>query len=135
LDWILDLYDYEDEIIANRQTIIYALHQTIGHLGIFVSGKVATKEDKELVAFMDMIDLLPPGLYEAVITEVIDDRENREHVNGRYRFSLESRTLGEIRALGGNDAADELRFATVRAVSEVNLVSTARSSVRQCAIW
>jgi hypothetical protein len=121
LDWILDLYDHEDEIIANGQTIVYALHQTIGHLGIFVSGKVAKKEDKELVAFMDMIDLLPPGLYEAVITEVIDDRENREHVNGRYRFSLESRTLGEIRALGGNDAADELRFATVRAVSEVNL--------------
>ena len=121
LDWILDLYDHEDEIIENGQTIVYTLHQSIGHLGIFVSGKVATKEDKELVDFMDMIDLLPPGLYEAVITEVIADAENRELVNGRYRFSLEARTLGAIRALGGNDAADELRFATVRAVSEVNL--------------
>jgi hypothetical protein len=121
LDWILDLYNHDDEVIANGQTIVYTMHQSIGHLGIFVSSKVATKEDKELVDFMDMIDLLPPGLYEAVITEVTDNTENREFINGRYRFSLEPRTLGDIRALGGNDAADELRFATVRAVSEVNL--------------
>ena len=121
LDWILDLYDHEDEVIASGQTIVYMLHQSIGHLGIFVSGKIADKEDKELVDFMDMIDLLPPGLYEAVITEVTGDPENRELINGRYRFSLEARTLGDIRALGGNDAADERRFATVRAVSEANL--------------
>jgi hypothetical protein len=121
LDWILDLYDHESELIASGQTIVYTLHQSIGHLGIFVSGKIATKEDKELVNFMDMIDLLPPGLYEAVITEVTDDTQNRNLINGRYHFSLEARTLGDIRALGGNDAADELRFATVRAVSEVNL--------------
>ncbi len=50
-----------------------------------------------------------------------DDAENRELINGRYLFSLEARTLGDIRALGGNDAADERRFATVRAVSEANL--------------
>jgi hypothetical protein len=121
LDWILDLYEHEDEIIASGQTIVYTLHQSIGHLGIFVSGKVATKEDKELISFMDMIDLLPPGLYEAVITEAIDGAEKRELINGRYRMSLEGRTLGDIRALGGNDASDERRFATVRAVSEANL--------------
>jgi len=122
LDWILDLYDHEEEVIANGQTIVYTLNQSIGHLGIFVSGKVAAKEDKELVDFMDMIDLLPPGLYEAVITEITDDdAENHELISGRYRFSLEARTLGDIRALGGNDAADERRFATVRAVSEANL--------------
>ncbi len=121
LDWILDLYKHDEEVIANGQTIVYTLHQSIGHLGIFVSGKVATKEDKELVAFMDMIDLLPPGLYEAVITEVTDDADNRELINGRYQFSLEPRTLADIRAVGGNDAADDLRFATVRAVSEMNL--------------
>src|SRR5271165_1514395 len=121
LDWILDLYNHDEGVVANGQTIVYTMHQSIGHLGIFVSGKVATKEDKELVNFMDMIDLLPPGLYEAVITEAPDDTENRELVNGRYLFSLEARTLGDIRAIGGNDAADDLRFATVRAVSEISL--------------
>jgi hypothetical protein len=121
LDWILDLYDHENELVANGQTIVYTLHETIGHLGIFVSGKVASKEDKELIQFMDMIDLLPPGLYEAVITEADDNIEDRKLNNGRYLFNLKARTLGDIRALGGNDAEDELRFATVRAVSEVNL--------------
>ena len=121
LDWILDLYDHEDEVIANGQTIVYTMHESIGHLGIFVSGKVASKEDKELIQFMDMIDVLPPGLYEAVITEVDENVENQKLVNGRYLFSLKARTLGDIRAMGGNDAEDERRFATVCAVSEVNL--------------
>ncbi|MGE5200714.1 MAG: DUF3141 domain-containing protein, partial [Acidobacteriota bacterium] len=35
LDWVLDLYNNEDEIVAEGQTIIYCLHQSIGHLGIF----------------------------------------------------------------------------------------------------
>ena len=37
LGWILDLYDDVDEIRAYGQTIIYTIHETIGHLGIFVS--------------------------------------------------------------------------------------------------
>jgi hypothetical protein len=121
LDWILDLYDDESELIASGQTIVYTVHESIGHLGIFVSGKVASKEDKELIEFMDMIDSLPPGLYEAVITEIDDEGDDQQPVKSSYRFSLKARTLGDIRALGGNDAQDELRFATVRAVSEVNL--------------
>ena len=47
LDWILDLYDDVSEIVSNGQTIIYSIHQSIGHLGIFVSGKVAAKEHRE----------------------------------------------------------------------------------------
>ena len=70
LGWILDLYDHEDEIVAAGQTIVYCLHQSIGHLGIFVSGKVATKEHGEFAQAMDLIDVMPPGLYEAVITGV-----------------------------------------------------------------
>jgi len=60
LSWIVDLYDHEREIVANGQTIVYCLHQSIGHLGIFVSGKVASKEHREFVSSMDMIDLMPP---------------------------------------------------------------------------
>ena len=41
LDWVLDLYEQRREIVANGQTIVYTMHQNIGHLGIFVSGKVA----------------------------------------------------------------------------------------------
>jgi len=120
LDWITDLYDHEREIVANGQTIVYTLHHTIGHLGIFVSGKVARKEHGEFTACMDMIDLLPPGLYEAVITEVDPDVANPELIHGRYLFQLQARTLDDIRALGGNSPEDDLRFATAARVSEAN---------------
>jgi pimeloyl-ACP methyl ester carboxylesterase len=120
LGWVLDLYDHEREIVANGQTIVYTMHHSIGHLGIFVSGKVATREHGEFVSCMELIDVLPPGLYEAVITDVDENTLNPELVQGRYLFSLEARTLNDIRSLGTNDAEDDQRFATVARVSEVN---------------
>jgi pimeloyl-ACP methyl ester carboxylesterase len=120
LGWILDLYDHEEEIVAAGQTIVYCLHQSIGHLGIFVSGSVATKEHGEFAQAMDMIDLMPPGLYEAVITGIDETVENPQLVQGRYVFSLETRTLDSIRKLGGNSPEDDLAFATVARVSEIN---------------
>src|SRR5215471_14910411 len=119
LDWILDLYAHEDEIAKAGQTIVYCLHQSIGHLGIFVSGKVATKEHGEFAQSMDMIDLMPPGLYEAVITGVGETVEHRELVQGSYLFSLETRTLDDIRKLGGNSPDDDRAFATVARASEI----------------
>ncbi|HEV2099473.1 MAG TPA: DUF3141 domain-containing protein, partial [Stellaceae bacterium] len=120
LDWILDLYDDEKDIVAAGQTIVYCLHHSIGHLGIFVSGKVATKEHGEFAQAMDMIDLMPPGLYEAVISGVDETVENPELVQGDYLFTLEQRRLDDIRALGRNSREDDLAFATVARVSEVN---------------
>ena len=120
LGWITDLYDDDSEIVANGQTIVYTMHQSIGHLGIFVSGKVATKEHGEFASCMDMIDLMPPGLYEAVITEVEPDTENPELIHGRYLFRLEARNLADIRAVVGNRPEDDLRFAASARVSEIN---------------
>jgi Protein of unknown function (DUF3141) len=120
LGWILDLYDHEDEIVAAGQTIVYCLHQSIGHLGIFVSGKVATKEHGEFAQAMDLIDVMPPGLYEAVITGVDETMDHRELVTGDYLLKLEKRTLDAIRALGGNSPEDEQRFAAAARVSEIN---------------
>jgi hypothetical protein len=73
------------------------------------------------VSAMELIDVMPPGLYEAVITDIDETMEHRELIQGRYLFRLESRTLDHIRALGGNDAADDQRFATVARVSDINL--------------
>ena len=69
LDWILDLYKDVDDLIANGQTIVYSLHPSVGHLGIFVSGKVAKKEHEEFAFNIDLIDVMPPGLYEIVLKE------------------------------------------------------------------
>ncbi len=121
LGWITDLYDHESEITANGQTIVYSLHKSIGHLGIFVSGKVATKEHDQFAACMDMIDLMPPGLYEAVLTDVDEETDNRGLIYGNYLMRLEVRTLADIRALGHNSDEDERCFAAAARLSDINL--------------
>ena len=120
LGWVTDIYDNDEDLIASGQTIVYSLHKSVGHLGIFVSGKVATREHDEFTSCMDMIDLMPPGLYEAVIDEVDEDTANRSLIEGQYLFRLEQRGLNDIRALGGNSVEDDLKFATVDRISNVN---------------
>ena len=121
LDWILDLYENVDEIRSYGQTIVYTIHETVGHLGIFVSSGVARKEHGEFSSNIDLIDALPPGLYEAVFREATPDIANPDLVAGEWVMRCEARTLEDIRALGGNDAADDRRFATAARVSETNL--------------
>ena len=43
LGWILDLYENVDEIRADEQTIVYTIHESAGHLGIFVSAELPEK--------------------------------------------------------------------------------------------
>jgi hypothetical protein len=121
LGWILDLYDNVDDIRANGQTIVYTIHETIGHLGIFVSGGVAKKEHGEFSSNIDLIDTLPPGLYEAIFEDKTAETANPDLAIGNWVMRCEARTLEDIRALGGNDMADERRFATAARVSEINL--------------
>ncbi len=120
LGWITDLYGTDEELVANGQTIVYSVHEFVGHLGIFVSGKVATREHDEFASAMDMIDLMPPGLYEAVIEDVEEGTANRELIDGEYLFRLVPRTLDDIRALGANSPEDDLKFAAVDRVSNIN---------------
>src|SRR5262245_30589507 len=121
LGWILDLYRDVDDIRAHGQTIIYAVHESIGHLGIFVSGSVAKKEHDEFASNVDLIDVLPPGLYEAVMTPKEASSTNVELVGGGYLVRFEARALDDIRAQGGNSIEDERQFAAVARLSEINL--------------
>jgi hypothetical protein len=121
LDWILDLYDDVNDIRSHGQTIVYTIHDKIGHLGIFVAGAVARKEHGEFANNIDLIDTLPPGLYEAVFEPKTDDTAGADLVTGDWIMRCEMRTLDDIRALGGNDADDERRFATAARISEANL--------------
>jgi len=123
LDWILDLYASVDEIRAYGQTIVYTVHDTIGHLGIFVSGGVAKKEHAEFSSNIDLIDVLPPGLYEATFEARGADIIGSELVAGQWVMRCEARTLDHIRAMGGNSPEDERRFETAKRVSERNLAA------------
>jgi pimeloyl-ACP methyl ester carboxylesterase len=121
LDWILDLYDDVYEIRSFGQTIVYTVHESVGHLGIFVSGGVAKKEHSEFSSNIDLIDLLPPGLYEATFERKSGDTANPDLTSGEWIMRCEERTLDDIRAMGGNTPEDERRFATAARVSEINL--------------
>lgn len=119
LGWLLDLYEDDAALVSAGQTVIYSTHQSIGHLGIFVSASVANKEHEEFTRSMDLIDVLPPGLYEAVFVEKSDEMANPELADGRYVMRFERRDVRSLAAMGVNDDEDERRFATVARLSEV----------------
>lgn len=119
LNWIPDLYADVDEIRAHGQVIVYCLHEKIGHLGIFVSAGVANREHAELVSAIDLIDTLPPGLYEAKIEDTQPGTPRLEQISDRYLIRFEPRQVDDILALDdGRD--DERPFELVRRVAEVN---------------
>jgi pimeloyl-ACP methyl ester carboxylesterase len=121
LDWILDLYDSVDQIRSYGQTIVYTIHDNIGHLGIFVSSGIARKQYSEFSDNIDLLDTLPPGLYEATFTKRSADAARSDSASDDWVMRCEARTLDDIRALGGNDGEDERRFAAAARVSETNL--------------
>ena len=99
------------------------MHETIGHLGIFVSGGVAKKEHAEFSSNIDLIDVLPPGLYEATFEARGSETLNDELAVGQWVMRCEARTLDDIRAMGGNSPDDERRFETAKRVSQMNLIA------------
>ena len=120
-DWILDCYVDVDDVRAHGQTIVYTVHESVGHLGIFVSGGVAKKEHAEFSSNIDLIDVLPPGLYETTFEARGPDTLNDDLAVGQWVMRCEARSLDDIRAMGGNSPEDERRFEAAKRVSEMNL--------------
>lgn len=110
LNWILDVYQSVDDIRASGQVIIYMLHESIGHLGIFVSAKVAKREHRAMIDNLDVVSTLPPGLYEMIIKD--DD-------GGKRKVGFQKRDLDDIRGLD-DSRREELFFLPVARVSELN---------------
>ena len=107
LFWIADLYESSREITARGQVIIYTLHDSVGHLGIFVSSGVARKQHKQITSTVKTIEALAPGLYEMLIDESGD----------QLQVSFEPREVSDLLALGG-DRSEEAEFAPVARISE-----------------
>ncbi|WP_043532261.1 DUF3141 domain-containing protein [Litchfieldella xinjiangensis] len=120
LGWVRDLYADVDDIQANEQTIVYCVHDTTGHLGIFVSGSVSRREHTEFTANMDYIDVLPPGLYETAVTETAT-REDAVNADGDYLLEFSPRDLDDLDEIVHPIEEDDRRFATVARVSDINL--------------
>lgn len=115
-NWVADTYGSTEAIKANGQVIVGLLHQDIGHLGIFVSGKVAKKEHSQIVSVLETIELLPPGLYAMVINESKGDGGQTE-----YDVEFQEHRLEEIAGrINRFRRVDEKPFESVAAVSDFN---------------
>ena len=115
-NWVADVYGSTDEIKARGQVIVGLVHQDIGHLGIFVSGKVAKKEHAQIVSVLKSIESLPPGLYAMAIHE----RKGRD---GKVEYDVDftERRLEDIVVrLNRFERADEKPFEAVAALSDFN---------------
>jgi pimeloyl-ACP methyl ester carboxylesterase len=112
LNWIGRVYGDEREIRARGQRVLYVVHEEIGHLGIFVSAKVARKEHDRIVTTLDAVEALAPGLYEMRIDRAIgaDGKPN-------YVVGFEERTIADVRAYDDGED-DEEPFAVVAKLSD-----------------
>jgi hypothetical protein len=115
-NWVADVYGSTAEIKARGQVIVGLLHEDIGHLGIFVSGKVAKKEHAQIVSVLEAIEGLPPGLYGMAI-------EEHRGANGQPEYEVEFRerrledVVAQINRFG---RVDEKPFEAVAEVSQLN---------------
>jgi pimeloyl-ACP methyl ester carboxylesterase len=122
LNWIIDTWGDERAIAAAGRTIVYVLHESVGHLGIFVGANVALKEHDQLVTSLDVIESLPPGLYEMKLKAKAGMEEQRwdQLEPGNYTVHYEFRTMDDIRAINPEGRDEEAMFSTISQVSEFN---------------
>ena len=114
LNWIKKVYGSVDEIKRCGQVIIYMVHDKIGHLGIFVSGQVARKEHRQIIASMGWLEFLAPGLYEMVVAD-----EPSRPGGDDYQVRFEARQMEDLLKLD-DGLADEGAFKPVHAISRFN---------------
>jgi len=119
LNWIVDVYGTDEAILKDGQVIIYTLHPDVGHLGIFVGASIAKKQHNEFVTTLDMIDDLPPGLYEMMIDKKNPFAERGELIQGDYTVRFEMRKIANIKDLNDSHRDDDY-FASVAEVSDFN---------------
>lgn len=113
LAWILDAYTNEKELEVCGQRIIYMIHDQVGHLGIFVSSKIANKEHTGMASVMDMIEILPPGLYEMKI-----ESEQGRDDDKTFSVGFDRRTFEDLSQAIGECRTDEKLFRAVHRSSK-----------------
>jgi tellurite resistance protein len=88
------------------------VHDQVGHLGIFVSSKIAKKEHTEVTSTLKTIEALAPGLYEMTIDDYEGGLLDRE-----FSVSFHERKMEDLMKIDdGRD--DEIPFAAVARASE-----------------
>jgi poly(3-hydroxyalkanoate) synthetase len=119
LNWIVDVYGSDQAIVEDNQVIVYNLHEDVGHLGIFVGGKVAEKQHAAIIDSLAYTELLPPGLYELEIALATPGDGFDGDRLPEYSLRYVRRSLDDIRQLD-DSRQDEAAFGTLARISEYN---------------
>lgn len=117
-NWILKTYGTVDEIKRRGQVIVFIKHEDIGHLGIFVSAKIARKEHKEIISSFNMLNWMPPGLYEMKIEE--DPEEPGDHVVDYFERNMQEIRSSQDFNTFMESLEAERAFYPVRTLSTIN---------------
>ncbi|ULL01597.1 DUF3141 domain-containing protein [Bradyrhizobium sp. I71] len=106
LGWIPVVYKTTEQLIQAGQRIVYLTNPHVGHLGIFVSAKIAQREHRAILASLSEIEGLPPGLYEMKIEEA-DSSTGASKLPFAVRF--ESRRVEELKFQPPDPAFERIR--------------------------
>lgn len=112
LHWIRTVYPDTNALKKAGQRIVYMINPHVGHLGIFVSAKVARLEHRAILEQALHTESLEPGLYEMIIRNPTGDPDCR---HDQYMVSFEERQLDDL-----CEIASQAPFQKVRQISEQN---------------
>lgn len=112
LGWIPAVYASTEALKSAGQRIAYLTNPHVGHLGIFVSAKVARLEHRAILESVEALEALGPGLYEMKIVNPTGDPDCRRP---QYEVTFEPRRVENLKFDHPREA-----FERVRAVSEAN---------------
>jgi hypothetical protein len=112
LGWIPAVYKDTADLKAAGQRIVYLTNPHAGHLGIFVSAKIARLEHRAILESLEDLGALAPGLYEMKIDNPSGDPDCHKP---RYAVRFEERRVEDLKF-----AATHAPFERARQVSETN---------------
>ncbi|MDQ8021284.1 MAG: DUF3141 domain-containing protein [Moraxellaceae bacterium] len=120
LNWVIDVWGSEKALVQAGRTIVYLLHEGVGHLGIFVGTAVAKKEHDQLINALTEIEGLGPGLWQMIIDAKSGPVRYESLTRGQYAVRFVERSFDDLRALDLDGRDEEAIFSTIAKVSEIN---------------
>jgi pimeloyl-ACP methyl ester carboxylesterase len=112
LHWIWEVYRSTEELKRNDQRIVYLINPHVGHLGIFVSARVARREHRAIIESLDKIGKMPPGLYEM---KILGETGLTDPAEDQFLVAFEERDVEDVRypyAAEEFEATDKLSQTT-----------------------
>ncbi len=109
MQWICEVYKTTEELKKHKQRIIYMIHPNIGHLGIFVSSKVANREHRAIIENIERIRELPPGLYEM---KIVGETKEKDPEKPQFEVDFIERGIEDIKLNYEKEDFEYVRFVS-----------------------